>query len=121
MDFLDNKGLDQGFEAHPMFPHLPTTTPLTYLLTMMACLSEKPADRPTFAQLLILIADMDEEVQRGSYIDASGRSQARPHLRLERRSERCTCVSSRDTHTVRAALLWLHCCGNVAVATLLWL
>ena len=58
-----------------MFPHLPSSTPLTYLLTMMACLSDRPGDRPTFEQLLSILEDMDREVQCGTYIDASGHSQ----------------------------------------------
>lgn len=39
------------YHAHPAFPELPEAAPLTYTLTMHACLSISPADRPTFVQV----------------------------------------------------------------------
>lgn len=33
------------------FPDLPSSVPLTYVLAMHACLSSKPGERPTFAQV----------------------------------------------------------------------
>lgn len=39
------------FESHRDFPHLPPSAPLTFLLTMQACLSAVPEDRPTFEQV----------------------------------------------------------------------
>ena len=36
---------------HPAFPELPEGAPLTYTLTMHACLSISPNDRPTFDQV----------------------------------------------------------------------
>ena len=57
---------------HPGFPCLPSTTPLTYTLTMKACLSEAAAERPTFADLVSLLEDCAAEVQGGSYADSEG-------------------------------------------------
>ena len=44
---------EQQFEyfMHPAFPELPESAPLTFTLTMHACLSASPADRPTFDQV----------------------------------------------------------------------
>jgi hypothetical protein len=38
----------------------------------MACLSQSPDDRPSFAQIITLLDDMIAEVQRGKYIDSEG-------------------------------------------------
>lgn len=39
------------YMAHPAFPDVPEATPLTYTLTMHACLCMSPAERPTFDQV----------------------------------------------------------------------
>ena len=36
---------------HPDFPEVPVGIPLTYTLTMHACLSAAPAERPNFEQV----------------------------------------------------------------------
>eukprot|EP00892_Ulva_mutabilis_P011154 jgi/Ulvmu1/8410/UM042_0117.1 len=56
----------------PHFPHLPASVPLTFTLTMTACLSERPADRPTFAQICTIFGDLCSEVARGYYINSAG-------------------------------------------------
>jgi serine/threonine protein kinase len=66
------------FERHPGFPHLPASVPLTYTLTMQACLSARPEERPSFAQVLVLLRDVAAEVATGGYINSLGRMQARP-------------------------------------------
>eukprot|EP00892_Ulva_mutabilis_P012770 jgi/Ulvmu1/9866/UM057_0020.1 len=60
---------------HPAFPELPEGAPLTFTLTMHACLSPAPTDRPTFDQVRTLLSDLNEEVQTGQYINAIGQPQ----------------------------------------------
>lgn len=62
----------------PEFPHLPASVPLTFTLAMAACLSERPADRPTFAQLGTIFSDLCSEVARGYYINSAGMLQVSP-------------------------------------------
>lgn len=62
-------------QRNPQFPNLPTTVPLTYTLTMQACLSERRAERPTFAQITTILADLSSEVARGNYINSLGHIQ----------------------------------------------
>jgi hypothetical protein len=68
------------FYRHPDFPHLPASVPLTYTLTMQACLSLEPRERPTFPQILTILSDLRAEVARGHYINGEGRAQV--HLPL---------------------------------------
>lgn len=63
------------FSRHPDFPNLPASVPLTYALTMTACLSEVPRERPTFQQLQQILSDLGDEVGRGFYINGQGRAQ----------------------------------------------
>ena len=51
--------------------------PLTYTLTMKACLSHKYTERPSFAQVLQLLHDVQGEVAAGRYMDGTGRVQVR--------------------------------------------
>ena len=74
-NFADSQGRDQGFRTHPMFPSLPSSVPLTYTLTLKACLSEKPSERPSFEQLLSILDDMVGEVATGVYLNARGHPQ----------------------------------------------
>jgi serine/threonine protein kinase len=67
-------GEDQ-YIAHPEFAALPPDAPLTFALTMKACLSSKHVERPTFNQILQLLRDLQKEVARGSYVDSAGRVQ----------------------------------------------
>ena len=39
------------FRLHSCFPQLPWSSPLTYMLTMRACLNAEPAERPKFEQV----------------------------------------------------------------------
>lgn len=40
-----------GYVINPQFPEMPASVPLTYTLTMHACLSASPEERPTFQQV----------------------------------------------------------------------
>lgn len=67
-------------KLNPRFPRLPSVTPLTFTLTMKACLSDTASERPTASQLRTLIADMRHEVAQGSYICTEGCARVRaPH------------------------------------------
>lgn len=59
-------------QRNPDFPNLPSTVPLTYTLTMQACLSERRSERPTFAQITTILHDLCSEVARGNYINSLG-------------------------------------------------
>jgi hypothetical protein len=76
----DSDGSAHHLEFDPAFPDLPASVPLTYTLSMKACLSEKPSERPSFAQVLTLLADMRQEVGGGHYINSEGRVQVRLQL-----------------------------------------
>ena len=65
-------GGEPRFAPHPNFPRVPASVPLTYTLTMVACLSERPEDRPTFTQAMDVLTDVVAEVRRGSYINSDG-------------------------------------------------
>lgn len=62
---------------HPDFPAVPASVPLTFALTMQACLAAAPTDRPSFAQVLTLLHDCDAEVAVGEYVNSSGLIQVR--------------------------------------------
>ena len=68
---------DGEYMLHPRFPNLPGSVPLTYTLTLEACLSSAPEERPSFAQILTLLEDVQHEVSLGEYINTVGRVQAR--------------------------------------------
>ena len=72
------------FSRHPDFPNLPASVPLTYALTMTACLSDIPSERPTFLQLQQILSDLGDEVGRGFYINGQGRAQVRMHASTPR-------------------------------------
>lgn len=57
---------------HAGFPDLPRAAPLTFTLTMYACLSRAPEERPTFEQILTLFNDLGEELSSGKYINSLG-------------------------------------------------
>jgi hypothetical protein len=69
------EGEGEQYVAHPDFPHLPPDAPLTFALTMKACLSQKHTERPTFNQILQLLRDLQKEVGHGTYVDSTGRVQ----------------------------------------------
>jgi hypothetical protein len=62
---------------HPAWPDLPASAPLTYTLTMQACLSPQPEERPDFVAVLTLLADVCAEVNTGTYVDSNGRDKVR--------------------------------------------
>lgn len=62
---------------HPAFPDLPASVPLTYTLSMHACLSERPTERPSFAQVATLLRDVVVEVSDGCYVNSHARVQVR--------------------------------------------
>ena len=66
-----------AFVRHPAFPYLPATVPLTFTLTMKACLSENPDERPTFGQILTIFDDVVFEVASGSYLNSLGQMMVR--------------------------------------------
>jgi hypothetical protein len=70
--------------VHPDYPTLRENVPLTYALTMKACLRQHAMERPTFDQILELLQDVCSEVDRGKYLDGDGRVRVR--LRLLRSS-----------------------------------
>jgi hypothetical protein len=65
------------YRRHPDFPTLPESTPLTYVLAMMACLSSDLAERPTFLEMAQIFRDVQTEVRSGQYIDSCGHVQVR--------------------------------------------
>ena len=84
------EGTVQQYRQHPSFPRLPASVPLTYTLTTKACLSEQPADRPSFEQLLAILDDLQAEVATGTYLNSRGNVQVR-------------CLSPLTTHRHAAA------------------
>lgn len=65
------------YDVHPDYPVLRPAVPLTYSLTMKACLRQHAMERPTFDQILELLRDVVKEVARGRYLDGDGRLQVR--------------------------------------------
>jgi hypothetical protein len=61
-------GSDGSYAYNPHFPTLPPCVPLTYTLMMVACLP----DRPTFAQIVTVLRDVDAEVSGGRYLNSEG-------------------------------------------------
>eukprot|EP00892_Ulva_mutabilis_P000885 jgi/Ulvmu1/10798/UM069_0033.1 len=59
-------------ELNPAFPTVPASVPLTFALTMQACLAPAPTDRPAFEQVLTLLRDCEAEVAVGEYVNAAG-------------------------------------------------
>lgn len=50
-DCSEDSMVEVEYVMNPAFPNLPSSVPLTYTLTMHACLSAVPSERPTFAQV----------------------------------------------------------------------
>lgn len=76
-DKADVDEMDVDFVMHAGFPELPTVVPLTFTLTMHACLSRLPEERPTFSQIITLFKDMRQELSSGKYIGSLGQSEVR--------------------------------------------
>ena len=68
--------------------------PLTFTLTMKACLSRAAEDVPTFEQLLTLVDDMLDEVQQEEYVDSDGHLRV-CHLLLARRERAQLLINSK--------------------------
>ena len=52
--------------------------PLTYALTLHACLRDHHRERPTFAQVIALLEGVMQEVATGEYVDLAGEQRVRP-------------------------------------------
>jgi serine/threonine protein kinase len=76
-DITSDMDYNDQYEIHPEFPLLHAGVPLTYTLTMKACLSPKYTERPSFSQVLQLLKDVHVEVAKGRYMDGTGRVQVR--------------------------------------------
>lgn len=100
----------------PAFPALPATVPLTYTLTVVACLSARPQDRPSFQQLLTVLEDIETEVARGQYVDSDGCVQAR--LRPRYASVLCDAMrlSGSSMRRVVGRVAFSACVSNVQSA-----
>lgn len=68
------------YTHNPKFPNLPENTPLTVVLTMAACLSDDPAERPTFVEVSQILTDVRAEVRSGAYIDSHAQPQVSIHV-----------------------------------------
>lgn len=87
---------DSDLSHHPDYPSLPAAVPLTYTLVMRACLSQDPAERPSFGHLVSMLEDLKTEVESGSYVDSTGGMQV-GHLLHIPRPHRCLdgcCIDS---------------------------
>lgn len=62
-------------QRHPLFPRLHPLVPLTYVLTMRACLADDPDARPTFDEVATLLENVAIEVAGGIYVDSTGHRQ----------------------------------------------
>lgn len=78
------------------FPNLPPSVPMTYTLTMKACLSERPEERPRFKQVATLLSDTAAEVASGEYVNSDGTPTVRP-----------CCLA------MPVSMLLFQCCVNV--------
>lgn len=65
------------YDVNPDYPNLAQFVPLTFALTMHACLREHHRERPTFEQIIELLDDVHREVASGEYIDVSGAKRVR--------------------------------------------
>jgi serine/threonine protein kinase len=63
--------------SHPSLGRFPASTPLNYALLSTACLSEAPADRPTFPLILEVLSDLQADLNSRYYTDLCGTTQVR--------------------------------------------
>jgi hypothetical protein len=92
----DDNYVDVDFIMHAGFPDLPKSVPLTFTLTMYACLSRVPEERPTFSQILTLFKDLGEELTSGSYINSVGQPEVCSCVgtMFQKRIYSCSCCST---------------------------
>lgn len=83
---------------------LSRAAPLTYTLTMKACLSAEASERPSFAQVRTLLQDMQMELSRGRYIDSDGHVQVRHPSHSDRLCHCLLTASSMLSAALRAAV-----------------
>jgi hypothetical protein len=76
------------YMRHPDFPSVPVDTPLTCAQALCACLSVAPSQRPSFAQLVVILGDVAKEIATGRYVNSAGQSQA-----CHRRRAQYLCLS----------------------------
>ena len=60
------------YDINPSYPNLDSVTPLTYALTLHACLRDHYRERPTFEQVIDLLEGVQREVMFGEYTDLGG-------------------------------------------------
>lgn len=65
------------YDINPSYPNLAPYVPLTYALTLHACLRDHHRERPTFAQVIALLEGVQQEVASGEYVDLSGAKRVR--------------------------------------------
>lgn len=109
-----------AFVRHPAFPYLPATVPLTFTLTMKACLSENPDERPTFGQILTIFDDLVFEVASGSYLNSLGQMmvprQPPSQPALDAHAKACAAHACVQCMTTAAARGCSQClCNDAAV------
>lgn len=68
--------LEAGAGPHPKLGRFPASTPLGYVLLTSACISQTPADRPTFEQVVQVLNDLQTELKSHYYTDLCGTSQS---------------------------------------------
>lgn len=68
--------LEADAGPHPKLGRFPASTPLGYVLLTAACLSQTPADRPTFEQVVQVLSDLQTELGSHYYTDLCGTTQS---------------------------------------------
>lgn len=68
--------LEPDARPHPKLGRFPASTPLGYVLLTAACLSQTPADRPTFEQVVQVLSDLQTELGSHYYTDLCGTTQS---------------------------------------------
>jgi serine/threonine protein kinase len=69
---ITNDSYIGDYDINPGYPNLDPVTPLTYALTLHACLRDHHRERPTFEQVISLLEDVQREVASGQYDDLNG-------------------------------------------------
>ena len=64
-------------ERHPRMGELPESAPLSFALIVLACLSERAAERPSMEGVRAVLHSVARELASGTYRDMSGQEQVR--------------------------------------------